>query len=63
MNDTDVQATNTDCKPKLHNIYNLVLTIKGYYYYYYYYYFKSDWLITMLFKGQQRVDPGTCRTW
>ncbi len=27
MNDTDVQATNTDCKPKLHKIYKLVLQI------------------------------------
>ncbi len=36
MNDTDVQATNTDCK--------LIINL----------YFKSDWLITMLFQGQQR---------
>ncbi len=36
MNDTDVQAPNTDCKHKLHKN------------------FKSDWLITMLFQGQQR---------
>ncbi len=27
MNDTDVQATNTDCKPKLHKNYKLVLQI------------------------------------
>ncbi len=41
MNDTDVQATNTDCNPKLEQkIINL--------------FFKSDWLITMLFQGQQR---------
>ncbi len=40
MNDMDVQATNTDCKPKLHK--NDLLFLK------------SDWLITMLFQGQQR---------
>ncbi len=27
MNDTDVQATNTDYKPKIHNNYKLVLQI------------------------------------
>ncbi len=27
MNDTDVQAPNTDCKPKLHKNYKLVLQI------------------------------------
>ncbi len=27
MNDTDVQATNTDCKPKLHKNYKLVVQI------------------------------------
>ncbi len=40
MNDTDVQAKNTDCKPKLHKNYKLVL--------------QYDWFITMLFQGQQR---------
>ncbi len=28
MNDTDVQATNTDCKPKLHKNVKLVLQIR-----------------------------------
>ncbi len=41
MNDTDVQATNTDFKPKLHQFINL--------------FFNYDWLITMLFQGQQDV--------
>ncbi len=41
MNDTDVQAKNTDYKPKFHKIINL--------------FFKSDWLITMLFLGQHNM--------
>ncbi len=50
MNDTDVQATNTDYKPKLHKHYKLC--------------FKSDWLITMLFLCWSRnmshlVKPGS----
>ncbi len=41
MNDTDVQATNTDCKPKLKQKFCQKFV-------------KSDWLITMFFQGQQR---------
>ncbi len=41
MNDTDVQAKNTDYKPKFHKNYKLVL--------------QSDWLITMLFLGQHNM--------
>ncbi len=41
MNDTDVQATYTNYKPKLHKIINL--------------FFKSDWLITMLLQGSTKI--------
>ncbi len=46
MNDTDVQAPNTDCKPKLHKKYKL--------------FFKYDWLITKMLI-QEHVALGKIR--
>ncbi len=50
MNDTDVQATNTDYKPKLHKNYKLVLQIL----------LVNNKCCSRVNKD---VEPGTCGTW
>ncbi len=49
MNDTDVQATNTDCRPKLHKNYKLVL--------------QSDVLIKGCSRVNKDVDQEHGHTW